>query len=158
MHSFSSTRYAIGNAERASLEHKIGWLDVLANDTLQFYGKEFYLFNSMSNYFTCICFTFFRLVHYHMNILLMDGFFFSLSHSIHPPVNLSSKSAEDGESGGPSIRSRYVTALYFTFSSLTSVGFGNVAPTTNMEKVFSVIIMLVGSLMYASIFGKLIYY
>lgn len=62
--------------------------------------------------------------------------------------------AEDGESGGPSIRSRYVTALYFTFSSLTSVGFGNVAPTTNMEKVFSVIIMLVGSLMYASIFGK----
>ena len=62
--------------------------------------------------------------------------------------------AEDGESGGPSIRSRYVTALYFTFSSLTSVGFGNVAPTTNMEKVFSVAIMLVGSLMYASIFGK----
>lgn len=28
--------------------------------------------------------------------------------------------------GGPNIRSRYITALYFTFSSLTSVGFGNV--------------------------------
>lgn len=47
-------------------------------------------------------------------------------------------------SPGPSIRSRYVTALYFTFSSLTSVGFGNVAPTTNMEKIFSVVVMLVG--------------
>ena len=28
--------------------------------------------------------------------------------------------------GGPNLRSRYITALYFTFSSLTSVGFGNV--------------------------------
>lgn len=52
--------------------------------------------------------------------------------------------ASDGESGGPSIRSRYVTALYFTFTSLTSVGFGNVAPTTNMEKIFAVLVMLVG--------------
>ena len=28
--------------------------------------------------------------------------------------------------GGPNLRSKYITALYFTFSSLTSVGFGNV--------------------------------
>ena len=39
---------------------------------------------------------------------------------------------------------RYVTALYFTFSSLTSVGFGNVSPNTNNEKICSVLIMLVG--------------
>ena len=31
--------YAIGNAERSTLIHKIGWLDVLANDTYQFYGE-----------------------------------------------------------------------------------------------------------------------
>ncbi|UJR14106.1 hypothetical protein I4U23_001102 [Adineta vaga] len=56
--------------------------------------------------------------------------------------------------GGPNLRSRYITALYFTFSSLTSVGFGNVSPNTNMEKVFSIFVMLIGSLMYASIFGN----
>ncbi|GAB0089900.1 Ion_trans domain-containing protein [Sergentomyia squamirostris] len=56
--------------------------------------------------------------------------------------------------GGPSIKSRYVTALYFTFTSLTSVGFGNVAPNTDMEKIFTICVMLVGSLMYASIFGN----
>ena len=28
--------------------------------------------------------------------------------------------------GGPNLRSKYITALYFTFSALTSVGFGNV--------------------------------
>ncbi|CAB0012288.1 unnamed protein product, partial [Nesidiocoris tenuis] len=40
--------------------------------------------------------------------------------------------------------SRYITALYFTFSSLTSVGFGNVAPNTDAEKVFTICVMLVG--------------
>ncbi|XP_054168573.1 potassium voltage-gated channel subfamily H member 7-like [Oppia nitens] len=57
-------------------------------------------------------------------------------------------------SGGPTIKSRYITALYFTFSSLTSVGFGNVSPTTNTEKIFCILVMLTGSLMYASIFGN----
>ncbi|XP_016099990.1 potassium voltage-gated channel subfamily H member 2-like [Sinocyclocheilus grahami] len=55
---------------------------------------------------------------------------------------------------GPSIKDKYVTALYFTFSSLTSVGFGNVSPNTNSEKIFSICVMLIGSLMYASIFGN----
>ncbi|KAL4149518.1 hypothetical protein QTP88_003451 [Uroleucon formosanum] len=90
--------YAIGNAERRHVDSKVGWLDILANDTHQFY-----------------------------------------SHN---------------NTGGPSIRSRYITALYFTFSSLTSVGFGNVAPNTDAEKAFTICVMLVGSLMYASIFGN----
>jgi hypothetical protein len=42
------------------------------------------------------------------------------------------------------LQSRYITALYFTFSSLTSVGFGNVAPNTDAEKVFTICVMLVG--------------
>lgn len=45
---------------------------------------------------------------------------------------------------GPSIKDMYVTALYFTFSSLTSVGFGNVSPNTNSEKIFSICVMLIG--------------
>ncbi|XP_076642283.1 voltage-gated inwardly rectifying potassium channel KCNH6-like isoform X3 [Halictus rubicundus] len=90
--------YAIGHAERPMLESKVGWIDILANDTHQFY--------------------------YHNN------------------------------TGGPTIRSLYITALYFTFSSLTSVGFGNVAPNTDTEKIFTIAVMLIGSLMYASIFGN----
>ncbi|XP_033606226.1 potassium voltage-gated channel subfamily H member 2 isoform X3 [Cryptotermes secundus] len=90
--------YAIGHAERPLLKSKVGWLDILANDTHQFYYAN--------------------------------------------------------NTGGPSIKSRYITALYFTFSSLTSVGFGNVAPNTDAEKVFTICVMLVGSLMYASIFGN----
>ena len=51
---------------------------------------------------------------------------------------------ESDENSGPTIKSKYVTALYFTFSSLTSVGFGNVSPNTNSEKIFSILIMLIG--------------
>jgi hypothetical protein len=51
--------------------------------------------------------------------------------------------------GGPNIKSKYITALYFTFSSLTSVGFGNVSPNTNSEKVFGICVMLIGC-MYLS--------
>lgn len=56
--------------------------------------------------------------------------------------------------GGPSIRTKYLTALYFTFTSLTSIGFGNVAPNTNAEKIFSIFAMLLGSLLSAAIFGN----
>ena len=71
---------------------------------------------------------------------------------------------DSDSTSGPSKTSKYITALYFTFSSLTSVGFGNVrfawssernvracdtflsvsSPNTNSEKGFSIIIMLVG--------------
>lgn len=46
--------------------------------------------------------------------------------------------------GGPSLRSRYTTALYFVVSTLTSVGFGNIAPTTDNEKVFGICVMMLG--------------
>ncbi|XP_051164446.1 potassium voltage-gated channel subfamily H member 8 isoform X2 [Leptopilina boulardi] len=48
----------------------------------------------------------------------------------------------------------YVTALYFTCSSLTSVGFGNVSANTTFEKIFSILTMLVGALMHAVVFGN----
>ena len=47
----------------------------------------------------------------------------------------------------------YITALYFTCTSLTTVGFGNVSANTKYEKIFSIIIMMVGALMHATIFG-----
>lgn len=47
-------------------------------------------------------------------------------------------------SGGPSLRSRYVTSLYFTLSTITSIGFGNVSATTDSEKIFTIIMMILG--------------
>uniref|UniRef100_A0A3B4YSN6 Potassium voltage-gated channel, subfamily H (eag-related), member 3 n=1 Tax=Seriola lalandi dorsalis TaxID=1841481 RepID=A0A3B4YSN6_SERLL len=49
-----------------------------------------------------------------------------------------------GGGAGPSMRSCYVTSLYFALSSLTSVGFGNVSANTDSEKIFSICTMLIG--------------
>ncbi|UJR27175.1 hypothetical protein I4U23_008471 [Adineta vaga] len=55
---------------------------------------------------------------------------------------------------GPDTKSKYVTALFFAMTSLTSVGFGNVAANTNGEKLFSILSMLAGSFLSASILGS----
>ncbi|XP_036125228.1 potassium voltage-gated channel subfamily H member 4 [Molossus molossus] len=60
----------------------------------------------------------------------------------------------NGSAGGPSRRSAYIAALYFTLSSLTSVGFGNVCANTDIEKIFSICTMLIGALMHAVVFGN----
>ncbi|VDP65309.1 unnamed protein product [Echinostoma caproni] len=54
----------------------------------------------------------------------------------------------------PNDAARYFTALYFTCSSLTSVGFGNVSANTTEEKIFAICIMLLGALMHAAVFGN----
>ncbi|TGZ62826.1 hypothetical protein CRM22_007231 [Opisthorchis felineus] len=51
-------------------------------------------------------------------------------------------------------KTKYFTALYFTCSSLTSVGFGNVSANTVGEKIFAICIMLLGALMHAAVFGN----
>ena len=40
-------------------------------------------------------------------------------------------------------------------TSLTSVGFGNIAANTKQEQIFCVIVLLFGALVYATIFGNI---
>ena len=66
------------------------------------------------------------------------GWLALLAKNTNKPINQSIPTS------GPGLKTRYLTSLYFTLSSLTSVGFGNVAPTTNNERIFSIIVMLMG--------------
>lgn len=50
--------------------------------------------------------------------------------------------------GGPSRKTMYVTALYYTMTCMTSVGFGNVAAETDNEKIFSICMMIVAGLKF----------
>ncbi|XP_011375874.2 potassium voltage-gated channel subfamily H member 2 [Pteropus vampyrus] len=102
-------------------------------------------FALIAHWLACIWYAIGNMEQPHMDSRI--GWLHNLGDQIGKPYNSSGL-------GGPSIKDKYVTALYFTFSSLTSVGFGNVSPNTNSEKVFSICVMLIGSLMYASIFGN----
>jgi len=66
------------------------------------------------------------------------GWLYQLSDDLGKPY------IANDTTSGPDIRSRYVTSLYFTFTILTSVGFGNVAPETDGEKVFTCFAMILG--------------
>lgn len=61
-----------------------------------------------------------------------------LGNELNMPFNRSD------EGSGPDTKAAYLTALYFTLSSLTSVGFGNVSANTNHEKAFTILVMLLG--------------
>ncbi|KAG9481271.1 hypothetical protein GDO78_010482 [Eleutherodactylus coqui] len=82
-----------------------------------------------------------------------DSWLYQLGISIGSPYRYNASGTGQWE-GGPSKYSLYISSLYFTMTSLTTIGFGNIAPTTDGEKIFSVAMMMVGSLLYATIFGN----
>ncbi|XP_077180027.1 voltage-gated delayed rectifier potassium channel KCNH5 isoform X2 [Paroedura picta] len=87
------------------------------------------------------------------NTIKTDSWLFQLAESIGMPYRYNTTGSGQWE-GGPNKYSLYITSLYFTMTSLTTIGFGNIAPTTDGEKIFSVAMMMVGSLLYATIFGN----
>uniref|UniRef100_A0AAY4B8Y2 Potassium voltage-gated channel subfamily H member 5 n=1 Tax=Denticeps clupeoides TaxID=299321 RepID=A0AAY4B8Y2_9TELE len=87
------------------------------------------------------------------NTIKTDSWLYQLATSIGSPYRFNTTGSGQWE-GGPGKDSLYITSLYFTMTSLTTIGFGNIAPTTDGEKIFSVAMMMVGSLLYATIFGN----
>ncbi|NXN43901.1 KCNH1 protein, partial [Rhinoptilus africanus] len=87
------------------------------------------------------------------NTIRTESWLYQLGMSIGTPYHFNTSGFGKWE-GGPSKDSVYISSLYFTMTSLTSVGFGNIAPTTDGEKIFAVAMMMIGSLLYATIFGN----
>ena len=49
---------------------------------------------------------------------------------------------------------QYTTSLYWSLSTLSTVGYGDITPSTDEEKVLSMVVMLFGSVLYATIIGN----
>ncbi|XP_062319460.1 potassium voltage-gated channel subfamily H member 1a isoform X2 [Osmerus eperlanus] len=87
------------------------------------------------------------------NVVRTDSWLYMLGETVGTPYRFNASGSGKWE-GGPNKESVYITSLYFTMTSLTSIGFGNIAPTTDGEKIFAVAMMMIGSLLYATIFGN----
>uniref|UniRef100_A0A672GTQ3 Potassium voltage-gated channel, subfamily H (eag-related), member 1b n=1 Tax=Salarias fasciatus TaxID=181472 RepID=A0A672GTQ3_SALFA len=87
------------------------------------------------------------------NSVRTDSWLYLLGETVGTPYRFNASGSGRWE-GGPSKDSVYITSLYFTMTSLTSIGFGNIAPNTDGEKIFAVAMMMIGSLLYATIFGN----
>ena len=47
-------------------------------------------------------------------------------------------------SGGPPVSYSYTSSMYFTMTSVTSAGFGNIAADTTLEMVYCIFILFLG--------------
>ncbi|XP_063778263.1 potassium voltage-gated channel subfamily H member 8 isoform X3 [Pseudophryne corroboree] len=107
------------------------------------------MFALLAHWMACIWYVIGRMEMEENNPLTWDiGWLHELGKRLESPFY------SNNTQGGPTIRSTYIASLYFTLSSLTSVGFGNVSANTDAEKIFSICIMLIGALMHALVFGN----
>ncbi|XP_037550977.1 potassium voltage-gated channel subfamily H member 5 isoform X2 [Nematolebias whitei] len=113
------------------------------------------VFGLVAHWLACIWYSIgdYEVIDEATNTVKMDSWLYQLAMSIGSPYRYNASGSGQWE-GGPGKDSLYITSLYFTMTSLTTIGFGNIAPTTDGEKIFSVAMMMVGSLLYATIFGN----
>ncbi|XP_039993401.1 potassium voltage-gated channel subfamily H member 5 isoform X2 [Xiphias gladius] len=113
------------------------------------------VFGLVAHWLACIWYSIgdYEVIDEATNTIKMDSWLYQLAISIGSPYRYNASGSGQWE-GGPGKDSLYITSLYFTMTSLTTIGFGNIAPTTDGEKIFSVAMMMVGSLLYATIFGN----
>nr|XP_020443400.1 potassium voltage-gated channel subfamily H member 5-like [Monopterus albus] len=113
------------------------------------------VFGLVAHWLACIWYSIgdYEVIDETTNTIKNDSWLYQLALSIGTPYHYNDSGTGQWE-GGPSKGTLYISSLYFTMTSLTTIGFGNIAPTTDGEKIFSVAMMMVGSLLYATIFGN----
>uniref|UniRef100_A0A3Q1FHM6 Potassium voltage-gated channel, subfamily H (eag-related), member 5a n=1 Tax=Acanthochromis polyacanthus TaxID=80966 RepID=A0A3Q1FHM6_9TELE len=113
------------------------------------------VFGLVAHWLACIWYSIgdYEVIDENTNTIKTDSWLYQLAISIGTPYRYNASGSGQWE-GGPNKDTLYISSLYFTMTSLTTIGFGNIAPTTDGEKIFSVAMMMVGSLLYATIFGN----
>ncbi|KAM8831731.1 voltage-gated delayed rectifier potassium channel KCNH5-like isoform 2-T2 [Spinachia spinachia] len=113
------------------------------------------VFGLVAHWLACIWYSIgdYEVIDVATNTIKTDSWLYQLALSIGTPYRYNASGTGQWE-GGPNKDTLYISSLYFTMTSLTTIGFGNIAPATDGEKIFSVAMMMVGSLLYATIFGN----
>ncbi|XP_060686865.1 potassium voltage-gated channel subfamily H member 1a isoform X2 [Hemiscyllium ocellatum] len=103
------------------------------------------VFGLAAHWLACIWYSIgdYEVIDEELNRIRTDSWLYQLGETIGMPYHFNTSGTEKWE-GGPSKDSVYIASLYFTMTSLTSIGFGNIAPTTDGEKIFAVAMMMIG--------------
>lgn len=121
---------------------------------LEYGASTFFLlmlsFCLVAHWFACL----FYLIATHYDKYDPHGWLQILGNQVGTPYKMKNGTNELDLTTGPTIASKYVSALYYTLTSLTTIGFGNISPNTTAEKLFASITMLLGAILFSLIFGQ----
>uniref|UniRef100_A0A8C3AGK7 Potassium voltage-gated channel subfamily H member 5 n=1 Tax=Cyclopterus lumpus TaxID=8103 RepID=A0A8C3AGK7_CYCLU len=103
------------------------------------------VFGLVAHWLACIWYSIgdYEVIDETTNTIKTDSWLYQLALSIGTPYRYNASGTGQWE-GGPNKDTLYISSLYFTMTSLTTIGFGNIAPATDGEKIFSVAMMMVG--------------
>uniref|UniRef100_A0AAQ4P4G5 PAC domain-containing protein n=1 Tax=Gasterosteus aculeatus aculeatus TaxID=481459 RepID=A0AAQ4P4G5_GASAC len=103
------------------------------------------VFGLVAHWLACIWYSIgdYEVIDVATNTIKTDSWLYQLALSIGTPYRYNASGTGQWE-GGPNKDTLYISSLYFTMTSLTTIGFGNIAPATDGEKIFSVAMMMVG--------------
>ncbi|TSV02086.1 Potassium voltage-gated channel subfamily H member 5 [Bagarius yarrelli] len=103
------------------------------------------VFGMVAHWLACIWYSIgdYEVIDKHSNTIKTDSWLYQLALTTGSPYRYNTSGTGQWE-GGPGKHTLYITSLYFTMTSLTTIGFGNIAPTTDGEKIFSVAMMMGG--------------
>ncbi len=59
-----------------------------------------------------------------------------------------------GVSTGNSWMRKYMASIYWSMMTMVTVGYGDIVPNTTIERIFATCVLLIGAVMYATIFGS----
>eukprot|EP00928_Gymnodinium_smaydae_P003153 TRINITY_DN11124_c3_g1_i3.p1 TRINITY_DN11124_c3_g1~~TRINITY_DN11124_c3_g1_i3.p1 ORF type:complete len:577 (-),score=74.51 TRINITY_DN11124_c3_g1_i3:29-1759(-) len=54
-----------------------------------------------------------------------------------------------------SVTRQYIVSLYWVFTTMTTVGYGDITPTNNIERIYAIIVMIVGATVFGYIVGSI---
>eukprot|EP00002_Diphylleia_rotans_P023918 TRINITY_DN4714_c0_g1_i4.p1 TRINITY_DN4714_c0_g1~~TRINITY_DN4714_c0_g1_i4.p1 ORF type:complete len:1498 (-),score=299.51 TRINITY_DN4714_c0_g1_i4:714-5207(-) len=57
---------------------------------------------------------------------------------------------------GAPLHTKYIASLYFAATVICTVGFGDIVAVNNTERIFLIIVMLIGSGIYSTVFGSMV--
>lgn len=59
------------------------------------------------------------------------------------------------EFDGPTVASKYVCCLYWTLTSVTTVGYGDITPSTDIERLYTMVCIIIGGAGYSCVMGNI---